>query len=137
MVKLVQFQKFTIPGIVLMKFSRFKHPWFAIPYNISTIDKWLLWAKITCLKSAWMLFIKKCTSRYSFGLSKQLLCIIIAQGDSNLWPVKVIGQKNSHCGCKTQTYLIKCSLKPKMSDSFQTFNFKRSQFWSLLTYGDA
>ena len=36
-----------------------------------------------------------CTKRYAFGLSNELLFIIIAQGAAKLLPVKIGGRKES------------------------------------------
>ena len=60
------------------------HPFGSVWYKIGFI-----WAKITYLKNAGMLFFKYCAKKYGLGLSNELLVIIIAQGATKLWPVKV------------------------------------------------
>ena len=48
---------------------------------------------ITLLKSAALMLLKLCACRYYFGISNELLIIIIAQEAAKLWPVKVGGPK--------------------------------------------
>ena len=56
---------------------------------ISTIWIGYVWAMITYLKSATMLFSKVGPNRYGIGLSNELLFIIIAQGAAKLWSVNL------------------------------------------------
>ena len=50
---------------------------------------------ITYLKSAGISFFKYCGKRFGLGLSKELLCITLAQEDVKLLPFKVGGLKKS------------------------------------------
>ena len=88
-----------------------------------------IWAKITSLKSAGMLFLKYCAKRYGSGLSKELLYIIIVQGAAKVWPVNVGGPKKvdlPRYDSSQAIYLIKLALNPKCQTFLQTSNFDMS-----------
>ena len=62
--------------------------------------------KITYLKSTAFLFFKLSTYRYDLGLSNELLIIIIAQGDAELWPFKIGGLKKFHAQAELDIFLL-------------------------------
>ena len=71
-----------------------------IPSVLSNWDEtlvqiWLVWPKITYLKSAVILIFKLNTNRYGIGLPNEQFFIIIAQEAAKLWPVKVGGLKKN------------------------------------------
>ena len=94
----------------------------------------VLWAKITYLKSAAMLFFKQYPNRYCLGLSNELLFITIAQEAAKLWPFKVGGPKEKSYPGPTRVMRVRLALNPKCQI---VSNFDRSQFCNPLTYDDA
>ena len=61
----------------------------------------LLWTMIEYLRSAGMLFSRHFKKSYGLGLSKELLCITMAQAAAKLWPFKIGGLKKiRHFGYK-------------------------------------
>ena len=97
---------------------------------VCNLDKTLIWAKITYLESAAMLFLKLSANIYGLGLSNELLFIIIAQGAAKMWPVKAGDPKKS--GTRSRATLEWA----EQQNSFQISNFDRSQFCNTLSYDD-